>query len=240
MKKTLFTAFLLLVNGFCFSNHKANLFIDEADFFLKQYVNQEGAVNYKGIKNNEAGLNNLLSLLEASSINSEKSDLAKAFYINAYNILVIKGVVSNYPLKQPLDVTGFFDVKKYNVAGENLSLNELENQKIRAVFFDPRIHFALVCAAKGCPKLRNEAYSASKVDSELEEQAKKTINDPTFVRVKPDSKLLVVSEIFSWYKEDFTNEKGSVKNYINAYLDKNVPASYKIVVYPYDWRLNEQ
>lgn len=240
MKKTIFTACFLFASILGFSNHKANLFMDEANDFLQLYVNPKGEVNYKAIKQNPENLNQILSHLEESSVNTGKVDFSKAFYINAYNILVIKGVVDHYPIEQPLDVKGFFDEIKYNVAGENLTLNQIEHEKIRPVFNDPRIHFALVCAAKGCPKLRNAAYTSSKIEKELDEQAKETINNPTFVRVKPDSKLLVVSEIFSWYKSDFTAEKGSVKNYINAYLNETAPASFKIVTYPYDWRLNEQ
>jgi hypothetical protein len=158
-----------------------------------------------------------------------------AFYLNAYNIIVIQSVINNLPIAKPTDVNGFFDETKHNVAGVNLTLNEIENTKLRP---DARVHFALVCAAKGCPKISSEAFTPEKVESQLSSLTKKALNDNTFIKVDNAKATVQISKIFDWYGVDFVKSAGSALAYINSYRDVKIPENFKIAYYEYNWNLN--
>lgn len=215
-------------------------FFTDTDSFLKKHV-KEGRVAYSSIKSNRSELNDLINYIGSASIENWSVNQKKAFYINAYNLIVIESVVKLYPIKSPLDSKGFFDEKTHIVAGESLTLNQIENEKLRAVYKDARVHFVLVCAAVGCPKLMNYAYTPDNIESLLEERTKATLNDTYFIRINTENRQLLVSEIFKWYKDDFLKNHNSVKDYVKTYLRTSQDIStYKLDYYPYDWNLNKQ
>ena len=214
-------------------------FFSDVDSFLKKHV-ATGSVHYSSVKANMTQLQPLVKKIAEMNVSSMDANTKKAFYINAYNILVINQVVQNYPISSPMDVAGFFDSKKQKVAGEMLTLNDIENKKIRAVYKDSRIHFALVCAAKGCPKITNFAYTPDKLDMLLTQQTKAALNDKSFLRIDDTEKKIRISEIFKWYKDDFYNEEGSYVKYMNKYRNTPLPSGYKVVYYTYNWKLNEK
>lgn len=236
MKKAAVLGILILSSIFssAFSQTTAAFFKD-ADVFFKSYV-QDGHVNYNGIQQNTASLSHLLE--QASGITVTVSNPAEyqAFWINAYNLSVIQGVLTNYPLASPLDVKGFFDTKTYSLGGTTLTLNELENKKLRAKFDEPRFHFALVCGAKGCPPLIPEAYMPETLDAQLQRQTVLALNSPSFVKVSKEK--IALSEIFKWYKEDFVKNNSNEIDFLNRFRREQVPATTKIEYYSYDWRLN--
>lgn len=240
MKKHLLAFLLIAITSSLFaSKAKLSTFLNDADSFLKTHV-VSGKVKYASIKSNQTTLNNLTSQIQNMSLHGFSNDEKKAFYINAYNITVIKSVIKNYPLANPLDVEGFFDAIKHNIAGESITLNDIENNKVR-IYKDARIHFALVCAAKGCPSIVNYAYRPEKLNTQLQERAESSLNDPNFVRVKPNANAIYISEIFKWYKQDFLDEASSLVNYINKYRKSTnqLPSKYSVNNYPYNWKLNE-
>lgn len=240
MKKKIFlSTTLFLIVSSIFANTQIDAFFKKADTFLKKNV-KNGLINYKNIKSNPTDLNNLVSQIETMNLTEKQGNTHKAFYINAYNILVIKGIVSNLPIKSPLDIDGFFDKKKYKIANEFLVLNDIENKKIRAIYHDARIHFVLVCAAKGCPLIMNYAYMPSQLDKQLEKRTKETLNDNSFVRVKSNVKTVLVSEIFKWYESDFTTGGKTIIMYLNQYRTTKISEKYKQDYYPYNWQLNKQ
>ncbi len=211
-------------------------FFSKADAFFKTYV-KEGKVKYSEIKKTPEQLNSLVTAI--ANANPSESDPAnfQAFYINAYNILVIDGIVNNYPIKSPLNINGFFDGKKYSIAGEKRTLNSIENDILRKKFpKEPRFHFVLVCAGLGCPPIINEAYTPTKLEHQLAQQTNKAINNPSFIRY--DGKRLKISQIFEWYAKDFT-QFGSYVDFINKYRKEAVPEKTKVGFYEYDWSLNE-
>jgi hypothetical protein len=210
-------------------------FFDEADALFDKYVSN-GKVDYAAIKNDPAALNSVLKLAEEVVVSPFSSEEYQAFWINAYNIFVIKGVIDNYPIKSPLDVEGFFKSVKYKAGGTSVTLDELENKKLRGVFDEPRIHFVLVCGAKGCPPIISMAYTAKNIDSLLEQQTRKALNDPKFIRV--DGTKVELSEIFKWYEEDFVKGDSSVLEYINSFRKDKIPNDSKVSYYTYNWSLN--
>lgn len=212
-------------------------FFQDADAFFSKYV-KDGDVEYSLIKSNPNQLSQLVEQVESFSIGRQNQDYQMAFYCNAYNIMVIKGIVDAYPVKSPMDVQGFFDRKNITVAGEKMSLNDLENNKVRPMG-DARIHFALVCAAKGCPKIQGEAIFPDRVQDQLQQRAETAMNDPYFIRYPTSNKKVEVSQIFDWYSADFGGG-GKILEYVNGFRKNKIPDTTKVGYYNYDWTLNEK
>lgn len=233
--KTIKTIFALLFVAQISAQDTAAFFTN-ADAFFKAHVTN-GRVDYNTIKSAPSTLDALLA--EANVIRVTTSDAAtyQAFWINTYNLAVIKGIVSKYPVQSPLKIGGFFDKITYGVGGVNTTLNDIENKLLRAKFpKEPRFHFTLVCAGLGCPPIIGEAYMPAKLEDQLQRQTVIALNNPTFIRVKGNKVKL--SQIFEWYKEDFTHN-GSEVAYINTFRKVAIPVKAKVSYYPYDWTLND-
>lgn len=212
-------------------------FFNETDTFFKTYVS-DGKVDYKAIKKNKSDLTSLMQLAETVSVSESDATTYQAFWINAYNVSTIQGVIDNYPLKSPLDVSGFFDKTTYTLAGKDVTLNTIENKLLRAKFKDARFHFVLVCGAVGCPPLINKAYKPETLDAQLQTQTELALNG-IFLNVNTKKKRVEVSEIMKWYKEDFVTN-GSEIDFINQYRTEKIPSNYKLTYIPYNWNLNAQ
>lgn len=238
LMKRIFLSILLLISSFtaCFSQSTQDFF-DEADALFGTYV-ANGMVDYEGLHGNLETLNNILAIAKNIKITTSKADTYKAFWINAYNLAVLKGILDVYPTTSPLDTKGFFDKKKFNLGGLSLTLNDIENNLLRAKFDEPRFHFVLVCGAKGCPPLISKAYRPAELEMQLQQQTVKALNNDAFIRVS-DGKVMV-SEIFKWYREDFRKEGQSEIDFLNKYRKVKIPANAKLSFYNYDWRLNSK
>ncbi len=214
------------------------IFFEKTDHFLKKHV-QNGRIDYQKISENPGELDALVQLIANFQMDDHiRNNVRKAFWINAYNLLVIKNVVDHYPLKSPQDVNGFFNKRKFVVARERLTLDQIEHQRLRKIEKDGRIHFALICAAKGCPKIITDAFKPGILDQQLDERARETINNPFYVKPDPENKRIFVSELFKWYGEDFKSNDKSLVQFLNQYLKTPIPRNYTIAYIPYDWRLN--
>lgn len=211
-------------------------FFNAADVFLSTYVSG-GMVDYNAIAAEKSKLNKLTAMIAEADLTSAEKNTKLAFYINSYNLLTIKNLIDSWPIKSPLDKKGFFDAVKFTVAGESLTLNEIENKKLRP---DPRVHFVLVCGAKGCPTIMNSAYMPDKVQSQLDIQTKKALDNASFIKIDEAGGKVLISEIFKWYADDFVKHSGSVEKYINTYRTKALPAGAKIDYYTYDWQVNQK
>ncbi|MEM7381060.1 MAG: DUF547 domain-containing protein, partial [Bacteroidota bacterium] len=134
MKKLVFV-FAIMISGLLTAVQAQGTsdFFNKADTFFKTYV-KDGRVSYKDIKANPAALDELLQLAKGITVSENDAANYQAFWINSYNLLVIKGIVDSYPVKSPLDIGGFFDKKKYDIGGTSTTLNDLENKLLRAKF----------------------------------------------------------------------------------------------------------
>ncbi|MBI1228115.1 MAG: DUF547 domain-containing protein [Bacteroidetes bacterium] len=210
---------------------------DAWDKLLQQYVNAEGKVNYDGLKKDKAKLEAYLKTLESNPPQDGWSRGEKmAFWINAYNASTVKLIVDNYPLASitKLDGGKTWDVKRVKIGGKTYSLNNIENDILRPQFKDARIHFAVNCAALGCPPLLNRAWTAANLESNLEKQALAFVNNPRFNKIS--EKTVQVSKIFEWYAADF----GNVTGFLNKYATKKIGSGAKLTYLEYDWGLNKQ
>ncbi len=213
-------------------------FFTKSDAFFKANV-ANGKVNYAGIHKNQDKLNELLTLANTVKVSKSDAKNYQAFWINAYNISVIKGIIDNYPIKSPLDKAGFFDKTTYKLGGKTITLNDIEHKVLRAQFNDARFHFVLVCGAIGCPPLINKAYLPATLESQLEKQTKIALNG-TFLQVNSKKKRVAGSEILKWYKEDFTMNGTTEIDFINKYRTEKIPSNFKLSYFTYNWNLNKQ
>ncbi len=219
------------------------------DGTLGRYVSADGFVNYKGLKEDKEFERYIeyLSNTDPDGLPSDKHRLA--FWINAYNAFVLKGVLEEYPIKSVLDVSwfphSFFKRKKFETKHGKITLQVLENEKLREVFREPRIHFVINCASMSCPKLLTEAYRAEKLEQQLEAQAISFINNKDKNYLDREKGILYLSSIFKWYEGDFIKDGETLEEYVAGYLSpddaefvRNNEVTIKYL--DYDWGLNEQ
>ncbi|MCF6306494.1 MAG: DUF547 domain-containing protein [Flavobacteriaceae bacterium] len=232
---------LLIFLVFSFSiSHSQDVkeFFNKADsFFNANVVN--GRVAYSKINYKQGSLNELLDLANSIIVDKNDANTFQAFWINAYNLSVIKGIIDNYPTNSPLDNAGFFDKTKYSLGGKKITLNDIEHKLLRAQFNDARFHFVLVCGALGCPPLINKAYLPNTLNEQLDKQTKIAL-DGSFLKVNTKKKRVEASEIMKWYKEDFTRNGASEIDFINIYRTEKIPSTFKISYFPYNWSINKQ
>ncbi len=204
--------------------------------FLQEYVCAKG-VDYARIIQDSAlaaPIKELASVTE-SAYSSFTEQEKIAYLINVYNLFTIDLVARNYPLK-----TGIKDIDKpwgtafVPLFGKKVSLDYIEHDLLRKKFTEPRIHFALVCASKGCPALSNRAFVDENLEAQLSAAAKKFLTDPAKNRV--EGKTLKVSQIFKWYGGDFDKKYGGYQNFILQTL--GLKGKYPVKFLEYDWQLN--
>ena len=195
-------------------------------------------VNYSKLKNDQ-GFTQVVNKIENFSLNDLKTKEERlAFYINAYNILAIKTVIDNWPVKSIKDVGSLFksvwkkDAGK--IGGKTVTLNEIEHQILRPMG-DPRIHMAIVCASVSCPDLRTEPYTAENLNKQLNEQSRFFLSNPQ-KGLRIEGNKVRTSRIFEWFKEDFHTD-GGVEVFIRQYSELPSEVNLKANL-PYDWTVN--
>ena len=204
---------------------------------LNKFVDASGNVDYTNLKKDRTNLDQIVTQFSIVKLqNSWNRNDQLAFWINAYNAFTLQIIVENYPISsiQNLDGGKTWDVKRFIIDGTKYSLNQIENDIIRAKFNDPRIHFAVNCGAKSCPPLLNAAYEGNKLGQQLENQTKKFVNNTSFNSLSKTS--VNVSKIFDWYKSDFDALISFLNKYSNSTINKNA----KITFQDYDWSLNRR
>ena len=225
------------------------------DQWLKKFTHVSGSVtrvDYKSAKADPELLDGYLKAIDAVTKAQYEAMTPMerlAFLINAYNAFTVKWILSHYPVTSIKDTVGFFGSpwkeKFFKLFGEDQSLDGIEHGTIRAQFKEPRIHFAVVCASKGCPALKNEAYVAPRLNDQLESSAKAFLADATRNHYEDKEGKLYLSKIFDWYGGDFKAAVGSVQAFVlprMATADAVPEAKYKDVAVSflkYDWSLND-
>jgi hypothetical protein len=211
---------------------------------LNKYV-KNGVVDYQGFKKEEDRLGEYLKVLE--KVKSEKLSREEqfAFYVNAYNAWTIQLILTDYPgIESIKDLGSIFKSpwKKRicRIDGKLLTLDDIEHNILRPRFKDPRVHFAVNCASKGCPPLLSEPYVGGRLDAQLNRVTRAFINDPGRYRLEGDT--LYVSRIFKWFSEDFNGDVvGFFVQYAEGDLKKKLKTGgegFKVKYLDYDWSLN--
>lgn len=215
------------------------------DKLLKKHVHADGFVDYKGFVKDSTELNKYLKLLSSAHPQPAWSkEEQMAYWINAYNAYTVKLIIDHYPIASIKDikkgipfVNTVWDIKFIKIEGKTYDLNNLEHGILRKDFKDARIHAAINCASYSCPRLRNEAFVASKLDAQLDDAMRTFVNDPLRNRVTADK--AEISQIFSWFSGDFKRDAGTIRAYINRYAKVQLKETGKISYIDYDWSLND-
>ncbi len=235
------------------------------DKLLNTVVTEKGPqtfVDYDYLKANPLMLDSYLTQLEAvtkQDFDSWDKNQQLAFLINAYNAFTLKLIVNNYPdIESIRDLGGLifsspWDKKFFTLFGKKTSLGYIEHDVLREKYNEPRIHFAVNCASKGCPALQKRAYIATQLDEQLEQATIQFMRDPERNRFDKDKKLLEISSIFNWFTGDFSKQ-GSLKDFIAPYISDdpevrklltakserfNPANDISIIFLDYDWSLNK-
>lgn len=226
------------------------------DAILRAHVSTAG-VDYAALAKTRAPLDAYVAQLGTVSLegyNAWRRADQIAFLINAYNAIVMQQVIDDYPIARSArpaavvrpansvwQIDGFFSELRHRLLGRSMTLDQIEHEWLRAKLKEPRIHFALVCAARSCPPLRAEAYRGDVLDAQLDEQARAFLNDRERNRFTTERAEL--SEIFKWFAADFGGEAG-LRSYLGRYLNPTLAAriksdDYRINYIEYDWTLND-
>lgn len=217
----------------------------ELDGVLKNYVNAEGMVDYAGLKANRSALDEYLvktGVVSEADFDSWTREQRLAFLINVYNAETLKLIIDHYPVKSIKKIGGLFgqawDVESVTLFGEKTTLNTIEHKILRPIYKEPRVHFAIVCAAMGCPPLRNGAFTPDKLDNQLDARGRLFLSQENKNRL--DGGTLFLSPIFDWFGEDFT-ANGSLQDFLTPFFPVDIKGKkLKIKFTDYDWSLNEQ
>lgn len=239
---------------------------------LQKYVNDQGLVHYQRLKPDGAGLDAFAAALETldPKIYDQWADKEKiAFWLNAYNALTLKTIVTHYPIQPSFlaslrfpknsirQIPGVWDQLRFGVIGRQLTLDEIEHEILRKQFTEPRIHVALVCAAMGCPPLRNEPYTGDQLEAQLSDQTRRLLQNSLKFRIDREGGRVYLSAIFKWFGSDFLKTyaadgkfaghgeaEGAVLNFVSQHLGEDerrylITGKYGIGYLDYDWSLNE-
>lgn len=216
-----------------------NTFLNDADKFFQKNVSA-GLINYTGIQSAPNELNSLVDQIAKIDDTKLSPNEKKAFYINAYNVSVISGIIKDYPTKSPLDIGGFFDMKKHEISGKKITLNKLEKEYLLKATGDEKLHFVLVCAAISCPTIADYAYRPENLEDQILERTKLALSNPQFIRVNKEKKMVGLSEIFRWYNGDFKDKADNIIAYLNQYRSEPISEEFETNYYNYNWSLNAQ
>ena len=230
--------------------------IDHAPWerLLKTYVSAdpEGLhrFDYRGVSAaDRVALDDYIAALAAVPIDRHNRDVQKAYWINLYNALTVRLILQHYPIESIRDIDispglfsdGPWDKDLVTVAGEALTLNDIEHRILRPIWSDPRIHYAVNCASVGCPNLAHSAFTGANTEALLERGARDYVNSPRGARL--ESGKLVISSIYVWFQEDFGGNDESILAHLLRYAEPTLAARIESAGPPqdhaYDWSLND-
>jgi hypothetical protein len=236
---------------------------DEWTQVLRRFVDDRGNVDYQALARDRVLLDRYVARLGQVGPRTRPQLFPDrrhrlAYYVNAYNALVFAGVLARGPETETVWTGGlipgengiaFFSGMDVRLDGEVTNLKELEDDVIRAGFQDPRIHAALNCASRSCPRLPQEAFTGERLDAQLDAAMREFVAQRRNVAVDPRARTVTLSKIFDWFADDFLafergqgNTRPTVVDYVNRYRHANgkVPPDYDVRFADYDKRLNAQ
>jgi hypothetical protein len=230
---------------------------------LQRFVDARGMVDYRGLARDRAVFDRYVARLERVGPKTSPElfpDRAHqlAYYLNAYNAMVFKGVLLRGPEEESVWTGGllpgqtgyaFFVGMDITVGGEETNLKELEDDVVRAGFQDPRVHAALNCASRGCPRLPQKAFEGATLEQELDAAMRELVAEARNVKVDPAARTVTLSKIFDWFADDFLayerrngNPRGTQVDYVNRYraAGAKLPRDFALAFFEYDKRVNKQ
>ena len=217
------------------------------DGLLSAHVDEEGWVDYAALKHDQAKLMSYIQSLEAAPFDQLARDEKLTLLINAYNAFTLQLILENLPVESIKDIPekSRWSHVRWHVGSHTWSLNQIEHEQIRPKFKEPRIHFALVCAAVGCPPLRNQAFCSDRLEEQLEDQTRRVHMNPRWFQFDESEDRLKLTSLYKWYGGDFEQNAGTVVEFAARYsqpLSQRLAAGEPppITWLDYDWSLNSK
>lgn len=228
---------------------------------LSQYVDEKGLVDYAGLQAESDALrafNQSLGQVSPATFRAWSEADQIAFLINAYNAFTLQSIIDQTPIKASIrDIPGVWRIRKFELAGESKTLDNIEHQTLRKHYEEPRIHAAVNCSAISCPVLRTEPYTGEKLDAQLEEQVQRWLTSPEGLQIDRDNNTVYLSQIFDWFGEDWStnyaveagfsgnDKERAVLNFVSQYVssedrDYLQKGGYQVKYLDYNWALNQQ
>lgn len=203
---------------------------------LQKHVSSQGNVNYNGFKSDRTALRNYIVSLGENMPNDTWTKADKlAYWINAYNALTIDLIIRNPSVKSIKDIKDPWDQRLWKLGSKWYNLNQIEHDILRKMN-EPRIHFAIVCASVSCPKLQNEAFTSSNLESKLTQATKEFLSDSS--KNKLTKKSIKLSKIFKWFVKDFKQDQTLI-DFLNKYSDIEISQNASRSYMDYNWNLND-
>ncbi len=216
---------------------------------LRKHVDDHGWIDYAGFEKDAAAVDAYISALGQADFDALNRDEKLALLINAYNAFTVR-LILDY--RDGGELASIFDIpeakrwdhQRWSVMGRTVSLNQLEHEIIRKDFKEPRIHWVLVCAAVGCPPLRNEAYTGAKLEAQLAAASEYVHNGERWFRFDASSGKLQLTSLYEWYAGDFEQAAGSVLEYVAQQspavaVARDAGQDIRISYLDYSWKLND-
>lgn len=196
-----------------------------------------------------AALDRYLASLSRTDVDRLNSTEQKAFWINAFNALSVRVILSEYPVSSINEIgggwfsSGPWAEKSFRVYLIDLSLNDIYHRILRPIWQDNRVHYALSCAAKGCPNLSRKAYQAETLDRDLDAAARDFINQGKGI-LQLNGGSVRLSRIFDWYRDDFGETDAEVIGHLKSFADSETGVNLKNIEringHAFDWSLNDR
>lgn len=212
---------------------------------LSRFVDEQGRIDFAGIAREPGDLETYVEFLSRTGPSTDPGRFTTpesrlAYWINAYNALAMHAVIrSGMPGDLYAVRVRFFYRNSFRLDGKFISLYDLENKVIRPLG-DPRVHAALNCMAKGCPRLPREPFRVEMLDAELEATTRYFFNEDRNVRLDPGRQAVYFNQILEFYTKDFLEKAPSLIDFVNKYRASKIPSGWKVEFIPYDWHLNAQ
>ena len=212
---------------------------------LSRYVDDRGRIDFAGVAAKPQDLEVFVGWLATTSPAKDPGafpsrEARLAYWLNAYNALAMYNVVrSGIPPELDSIKVRFFGLTRFTIGAKAMSLNTLETRVVRPIG-DPRVHFALNCMVRGCPRLPRVPFEAARIEKQLDVAAKLFLNEERNVQLLPDRSTVRFSDILRFYKGDFLKQAASLTAYVNLYRESKIPAGWKEEFIPYDWVVNKQ
>lgn len=236
LKKTLAITFLSLsLNGTYAQDALAPISYDAYAAILKQHVNVQGTVNYARLKDHKEELYKVVDYISQYEPTKEWSEeKEKAYWLNVYNINVLKSVVSNYPINSVNDVKGIFSEKTITFGENETSLDAIEKNLLK--IGGARVLFGICKGAYSSPKISNQVFTEANVDGRLNALGANFVNDRSKNQVA--SSTLKLNDIFKTYSKEFKKE-GDLIEFLNTFAMRDIMEDAKISYMKFDWKLNK-
>ncbi len=231
---------LLLIICSSANAQSINAFFEQSNEFLKSNVDINGKIDYLHLKKSPGELVYILDNASKLSTKFDDKDTARAFWINMYNLQVIKGLVDGFPAASVNNIPGFFKEKTFTVDNKAITLFEIESKILPEIQKDACIHFVLSTGSNGGVVLMNGAFFPKTVNEQIKQQTKLFINNKNIVKIDSKNKLLDLPKIFEWYNSEFVTYFGNEIDFLNIFLDKKIENNFVIRTYAFDWSINKK